>query len=139
MIFVFGINAQPNTAEAYFDATEMPDMLKGKYPPKEYGQTLSNDSAYFERKLEVANLKSLERRFQCTIQKYPFGFDETTGLKMLYIKTNESPYNVSNGVDNITCYLIDPGDFWQDLHNFEHIKTTAVAGVDILKEKLALL
>lgn len=39
----------------------------------------------------------------------------------------------------IPCYLIDPGDSWQDLHNFEHIKTTAVAGVDILKEKLALL
>lgn len=75
--------------------------LKGKYPPIEYGQTLSNDSAYLEHKVEVANLKSLESRFQCIIQRYPFGFDETTGLKMIYIKTNESPYNVSNGVDNI--------------------------------------
>lgn len=37
----------------------------------------------------------------------------------------------------IPCYLIDPGDFHdQDLYGFEHIKTTAVAGVDILKERL---
>ena len=40
----------------------------------------------------------------------------------------------------IPCYIIDPSDFYeQDLYGFEHIKTTAVAGVDILKEKLASL
>ena len=40
----------------------------------------------------------------------------------------------------IPCYIIDPGDFYeQDLYGFEHIKTTAVAGVDILKEKFAAL
>ena len=40
----------------------------------------------------------------------------------------------------IPCYIIDPGDFYeQDIYGFEHIKTTAVAGVDILKEKLAAL
>ena len=40
----------------------------------------------------------------------------------------------------IPCYIIDPGDFYeQDLYGFEHIKTTAVAGVEILKEKLAAL
>lgn len=40
----------------------------------------------------------------------------------------------------IPCYIIDPGDFYeQDLYGFEHIKTTAVAGVDILKEKLMAL
>ncbi len=46
-------------------------------------------------------MESMERRFQCRIQKYPFGFDETTGLKMLFIKTNENTYNVSNGVDYV--------------------------------------
>lgn len=75
--------------------------LKGKYPPIEYEQPLSNDSSYVEYKREVTSLKSMENSFQCTIQRYPFGFDETTGLKILYIKTNESPYNVANGVDNI--------------------------------------
>ena len=40
----------------------------------------------------------------------------------------------------IPCYIIDPGDFYeQDLYGFEHIKTTAVAGIDILKERLAAL
>ncbi len=40
----------------------------------------------------------------------------------------------------IPCYIIDPGDFYdQDLYGFEHIKTTAVDGVDILKERLAAL
>lgn len=35
------------------------------------------------------------------------------------------------------CYIIDPGNFDSSLtHGFEHIKTTAVAGIDILKEKL---
>lgn len=34
-------------------------------------------------------------------------------------------------------YIIDPGDFWpEDIYGFEHIKSTAVAGIDILKEKL---
>ena len=70
--------------------------LKDKYPPTE--NELSNDSTYNEYKREVANLESMERRFQCKIQKYPFGMDEITGLKMLFIKTNESAYIVSNGV-----------------------------------------
>ena len=40
----------------------------------------------------------------------------------------------------IPCYIIDPGDFYeQDIYGFEHIKTTAVAGVDVLREKLAAL
>lgn len=43
----------------------------------------------------------MEQIYHCTILKYPFGLDETTGLKMLYVKTNESPYNVSNGVDHV--------------------------------------
>lgn len=75
--------------------------LKGKYPPLEYQESMKNDSAYVKYKMEVANLESMEQSFHCTILKYPFGFDETTGLKMLYIQTNESPYNVFNGVDNI--------------------------------------
>ena len=41
---------------------------------------------------------------------------------------------------NIPCYIIDPGEFWaEDIYGFEHIKTTAVAGIDILKEKLKAL
>lgn len=75
--------------------------LKGKYPPLEYQESMKNDSAYVEYQREVANLESMERGFHCTILKYPFGFDETTKLKMLYIKTNESPYAVSNGVDHV--------------------------------------
>lgn len=40
----------------------------------------------------------------------------------------------------IPCYIIDPGEFYeQDLYGFEHIQTTAVAGIDILKEKLDTL
>ncbi len=40
----------------------------------------------------------------------------------------------------IPCYIIDPGDIYeQDLYGFEHIKTTAVTGIDILKQKLAEL
>ena len=75
--------------------------LKGKYPPLKNGQPFSNDSAYNEYKIEVTNLKSIERCFHCKILKYPFGFDETLGLKMVYIRTNECPYNVPNGVDYI--------------------------------------
>lgn len=75
--------------------------LKGKYPPLEYQESMKNDSSYVEYRREVENLESMERSFHCTIQRYPFGFDETTGLKMLFIKTNESPYTVSNGVDHV--------------------------------------
>ena len=40
----------------------------------------------------------------------------------------------------IPCFIIDPGEFWaDDMYGFEHIKTTAVAGIDILKEKLKTL
>ena len=75
--------------------------LKGKYPPLEYQESMKKDSAYVEYKREVANLESMERSFHCTIQRYPFGFDETTGLKMLFIKTDECPYSVNNGVDHV--------------------------------------
>ena len=40
----------------------------------------------------------------------------------------------------IPCFIIDPGEFDSSmLYGFEQIKTTAVKGVDILKEKLAAL
>ena len=40
----------------------------------------------------------------------------------------------------IPCFIIDPGEFWaEDFYGFEHIKTTAVAGIDILKDKLKTL
>ena len=40
----------------------------------------------------------------------------------------------------IPCFIIDPGEFWaEDFYGFEHIKTTAVAGIDIFKEKLKSL
>lgn len=45
----------------------------------------------------------------------------------------EKEYKVSIITQNV-------GDFYeQDLYGFEHIKTTAVAGVDILKERLKSL
>ena len=40
----------------------------------------------------------------------------------------------------IPSYIIDPGDFWAEVfYGFEHIKNTAVAGIDIFKEKLKSL
>ena len=34
----------------------------------------------------------------------------------------------------------DPGEFWaENIYGFEHIKTTALTGIDILKEKLKIL
>ena len=74
--------------------------FKGKYPPLESG-AISNDSTYLKYKKERANMKEMEQRFNCKILRYPYEFDETTKLKMLYIKTNECPYAVANGVDNI--------------------------------------
>ena len=76
-------------------------ILKGKYSPLEYQESMKNDSAYVEYKSEATNLESMERSFHCTIQRYPFGFDQTTGLKMLFIKTDECPYSVNNGVDHV--------------------------------------
>jgi len=38
----------------------------------------------------------------------------------------------------IPCYIIDPSELWSgDIYGFEHIQTTAVVGIDILKDKLA--
>lgn len=40
----------------------------------------------------------------------------------------------------IPCYVIDPAEIHNDnIYGFEHIKTTAVAGIDILREKLKKL
>ena len=37
----------------------------------------------------------------------------------------------------VPSFIIDPGEFdKQDIYGFEHIQTTAVAGIDILREKL---
>lgn len=49
-------------------------------------------------------------------------------------------YLKERGAWMIPCFIIDPGEFWaEDFYGFEHIKTTAVAGIDILKEKLEAL
>ncbi len=40
----------------------------------------------------------------------------------------------------IPCYIIDPNELYgQDLYGFEHIRTTAVAGIDVLTSLLATL
>ena len=37
----------------------------------------------------------------------------------------------------IPCFIIDPGEFYMgNMYGFEQIKKTAIAGVDILKDKL---
>lgn len=74
--------------------------LKDKYPPTGNNE-FSNDPIYKEHMIEYTNMQLLEQKYRCKIQKFTFGFDETFGLKILYIKTNESPYNVSNGIDHV--------------------------------------
>ena len=72
--------------------------FKGKFPPLA-PEELSNDSTYIKCQKEKANMESIEHRYQCTILRYPCGIDETTGLKMLYIKT--TPSTIGNGVDYV--------------------------------------
>ena len=62
---------------------------------------LSNDSSKLVYRRELANLKELEKSHGWVVQRYPFGMDDITGLKILYIKMNDSPYNVKNGVDHV--------------------------------------
>ena len=60
------------------------------------------------------------------------------------IGTSLQVYPASSLTDSVTwgipCFIIDPGEFYeQALYGFKHIKTTAVAGIDILKEELKTL
>ena len=60
------------------------------------------------------------------------------------IGTSLQVYPAANLTDSVTwgipCFIIDPGEFYeQAIYGFTHIKTTAVAGIDILKEKLKSL
>lgn len=60
------------------------------------------------------------------------------------IGTSLQVYPASSLTDSVTwgipCFIIDPGEFYeQALYGFKHIKTTAVAGIDILKEELKAL
>ena len=60
------------------------------------------------------------------------------------IGTSLHVYPAANLTDSVTwgipCFIIDPGEFYeQALYGFKHIKTTAVAGIDILKQKLKVL
>ena len=57
------------------------------------------------------------------------------------IGTSLVVYPAANLIDHVPwdspCFIIDPGEFnSSDIYGFEHIKTTAVAGIDILIEKL---
>ena len=66
------------------------------------GKNENNDFNHKQMREEAREkIKLIEKRYNCTILCYPYEHDEVTGLKMLYIKTNECPYNVANGVDNI--------------------------------------
>ena len=75
------------------------EKLKGKFPPV-VNENMHEDSIA-EYQKEISYLEAIESRYQCKIQRFPFGFDETTGLKTLYIKCNRSPYHVANGVDYV--------------------------------------
>ena len=60
------------------------------------------------------------------------------------IGTSLQVYPASSLTDSVTwgipCFIIDPGEFCeQALYSFKHIKTTTVAGIDILKEELKTL
>ena len=60
------------------------------------------------------------------------------------IGTSLQVYPAANLTESVTwgipCFIIDPNDFYeQHLKGFEHIKATAVVGIDILKEKLKAL
>ncbi len=60
------------------------------------------------------------------------------------IGTSLVVYPAANLIDHVPwdspCFIIDPGEFnSSDIYGFEHIKTTAVAGIDILIEKLVEL
>lgn len=60
------------------------------------------------------------------------------------IGTSLVVYPAANLIDHVPwnspCFIIDPGEFNSSaIHGFEHIKTTAVAGIDILIEKLVEL
>ncbi len=60
------------------------------------------------------------------------------------IGTSLVVYPAANLIDcvpwNSPCFIIDPGEFNSSaIHGFEHIKTTAVAGIDILVKKLVEL
>ena len=57
------------------------------------------------------------------------------------IGTSLHVYPAANLTESVTwgipCFIIDPGEsYGQAIYGFNHIKTTAVEGVDILKEKL---
>lgn len=60
------------------------------------------------------------------------------------IGTSLVVYPAANLIDCVPwdspCFIIDPGEFnSSSIHGFEHIKTTAVAGIDILVKKLVEL
>jgi len=64
-------------------------------------EQLPNDSNDLESKRELESLRELEKSLDCMIMRFPFGYDDVTGLKMLYLKMSDSPYNVKNGVDYV--------------------------------------
>ena len=57
------------------------------------------------------------------------------------IGTSLQVYPAANLTDSVTwgipCFIIDPSEsYGQAIYGFKHIKTTAVTGIDILKEEL---
>lgn len=73
--------------------------LKGQFPP--VVNPLHNDSSYIRHTEEIANMKSMERSLQCRIIMYSFGFDDVTGLKMLYINNNSEFATVPKAVTHV--------------------------------------
>ena len=68
------------------------------------------------------------------------GISAESGLSTFSLVVRPAATLIESVPWKIPCYIIDPGDFYeQDLYGFEHIKTTAVAGVDILKERLEVI
>lgn len=92
--------------------------LKGSLPPSESDS--SRDSTLVRLRKAKSDWAAIEMRYNMVVRNMPLEKDEVTGLRMLFVKTNECSCNVDKAVDNVVLVNDSNEVAWVVTHLVRH-------------------
>lgn len=92
--------------------------LKGARLPME--PDFSQDSTLVKLKKAKSDWATIEKRYNVVVRNMPLENDEVTGLRMLFVKTNECSCNVDRAVDNVVLVNDSNEVAWVVTHLVRH-------------------
>ncbi len=114
--------AKLHTSERFLqdmsDARAEFKRLKGALPPSEPDS--SRDTTLVKLRKAKSDWAAIEMQYNMVVRNMPLENDEVTGLRMLFVKTNECLYTVDKAVDNVVLVNDSNEVVWVVTHLVRH-------------------